>query len=88
MELREITYFQCDNKHIKIIGENNELLDVFLGKMDDLYERVKDLRFIYIHKSYIVNDMYIQRFKSTYVELANGVVLPVSQSKRKNIIGR
>lgn len=88
IEVREITYFKSDNKYIRIIGEDDKLLDVFLGTMDELYEKVKDLGFVYIHKSYIVNDMYIQRFKSTYVELANGVVLPVSQSKRKNIIGR
>lgn len=55
------------------------------GKLNDIYERVKGFGFLFIHKSYIVNNLYIRKYSYDNVELDDNVILPVSRQRREEI---
>ena len=55
------------------------------GKLNDIYERVKGFGFLFIHKSYIVNNIYIRKYSYDNVELDDNVILPVSRQRREEI---
>ena len=55
------------------------------GKLNDIYERVKEFGFLFIHKSYIVNNLYIRKYSYDNVELDDNVILPVSRQRREEI---
>ena len=83
IELSNIIYFLSDARKIKMVT-NNGIIE-FYEKMDDLYQRVKDYNFIYIHKSYIVNNIHIEKFRPLSVLMDNGEELPISRGRRGNI---
>lgn len=80
----EIKYFFSDKRKICMVKADNEKA-YFYGKIDDIEKSLNDLGFVRTHQSYLVNCKYIKNTGYNHVELMDGAVLPVSQSKRKNI---
>ncbi len=78
---------------IKYIESNARLLTLhsvdedhsFYGRLDDVYEELKQFDFVFIHKSYVVNYSYVQYVHSDCVELVDKTVLPVSRNRRSEI---
>lgn len=83
IEISDIYYFQSDARKIKMITSNNTI--EFYEGINELYDRLKAFNFLKIHKSYIVNDAHIMRFKAHSVILDNGVELPISRNRRDEI---
>lgn len=83
--LGEVLYFERFGRKIHFYTLNEEDEDEFYGIMEDVYAEVKKNKFLFIHKSLIVNYQYISKFQYEFVKLVNGVELPISQSRRKNI---
>jgi DNA-binding LytR/AlgR family response regulator len=81
--VKDIIYFESNDKEIKIVTLNNE--DNFYGKIQDVYETVAKYQFVKIHRSYIVNYLHATLFKYDEVIMTNGVQLPISQAKRKEV---
>lgn len=79
--LKDIRYFESDNREVKIYAINNE--DIFYGSLKKIHNEVNKYRFIQIHKSYIVNYQYIEEFGYDYIMLDDSKRLPISQLKRK-----
>ena len=61
---------------------------VFYGKLDELEKRLKksNSQFVRIHKSYLVNGRQMERYSTKNVKLRNGMILPVSLNRRKNLL--
>lgn len=83
MPVKDIIYFESNDKEIKIVTVNHE--DNFYGRIHDVYETVANYQFIKIHRSYIINYLHAALFKYDEVIMSNGVQLPISQSKRKEV---
>lgn len=81
--IKDIIYFECIDKQIKIITINH--IDIFYGKIKDIFKNVVSHQFIKIHRSYIINYMHTTVFKYDEVTMSNSVSLPISQSKRKEV---
>ena len=81
--IKDIIYFEGFGKQIKIITINH--MDTFYGKIDDVFKNVAGHQFIKNHRSYIINYMHTTVFKYDEVTMSNGVSLPISQSKRKEV---
>lgn len=82
--LNKILYFRSIGRKIDI--KTKETTFEFYDKMESVFERVGEHNFIRIHKSYIVNDAYIIRFTPRSVIMSNGDELPISRSKKDEII--
>lgn len=80
---KEIMYFASNDKKIRVITINEEY--EFYGKLTDLEELTNDKDFILIHKSYLVNYLYILEARYDNLKLTNNVILPISQTYRKEV---
>lgn len=78
-----LIYFESNNRKITI--HTTEGTDSFYGKLDDIYEELKESNFLYIHKSYLVNPVFVKVYQYESLILENDSVLPISQTKRKEI---
>lgn len=81
--IKDIIYFESMDRQLRIITINNE--DIFYGTIQQVFETVAKYQFIRIHRSYIVNYRYIAIFKYNEVIMSNGMRLPISQSRRKEV---
>ena len=59
--------------------------DEFYESMENVYRQVKNHKFLFIHKSIIVNYRFVKRMSYDEVTLLDGTILPISQSRRKAI---
>lgn len=81
--MSEILYFEGKNRKVAIVMKSGA--DEFYGSMEDIYSQVKKQRFLFIHKSIIVNYNFIKRFGYEQVTMVDGQTFPISQSRRKAI---
>lgn len=81
LPIRDIIYFESRNREVIIHTVNGT--EVFYGRLKDIYEYLNKLKFIQIHKSYLVNYNYIVKLEYHQVTMSNNVVLPISQANRK-----
>ncbi len=80
-----IRYFESDGRKIKIHTVYNSY--EFYGKISDIIDRDCLEDFIRIHKSFLVNMNYIEKFTSNSVILygTNVVELPISKNKKTEV---
>lgn len=86
VEIKDIMFFEGNNRKVNIVSK--DCTDSFYGSINEVYENVNNIGFIYIHKSYIVNTLYIKHYMYDKVILFNDKELPISQSRRKSIRGK
>lgn len=79
----EIVYFESEDKKIRIITRNGTY--EYYGKLSDIEKVVPGREFLLIHKSYIVNYLYVSESQYEKLYLTNGRELPISQPYRKNV---
>lgn len=86
VRLNDVIYFESEDRKVNMHLNSTGEVITFYMKMKDIYEQVKDDSFLFIHKSFIVNERYITAFQSDYVRIANGKELPVSRLRRKDVL--
>lgn len=81
--MSEIIYFERQNRKVMIYAKG--FVDEFYDSIEDIYEKVCRHDFLLIHKSIIVNYRMIKKIAYKEVTMINDKILPISQSKRKEI---
>ncbi|MFV0496835.1 MAG: LytR/AlgR family response regulator transcription factor [Candidatus Fimivivens sp.] len=81
--IKDILYFESKNKKIRIVTANGE--DFFYDRLENVMEALEGLTFYRIHKSYYVNLSHVLAFKYEELQMTNGEILAISQSKRKEV---
>jgi len=81
--LSEIQYFSSRARKVILHGRGKEA--EFYGSLEAIYNQVKGKRFLYVHKSFIVNYHCIAKMGYEQVILCDGTVIPISQSRRPAI---
>lgn len=79
--LDEIYYFACSGKKVEIHTKTG--VSTFYGGMQEVEGQVAGMGFWTIHKSYIVNAVYVSVYHYDSVQMTDGTVLPISQKYRK-----
>jgi len=84
--LKNILYFQSDMRTITVFCITGETYS-FYDKMKNVEKYVSTLaiKFIRIHQSYFVNQRHIKTYHYEKVEMHNGTILSISESKRKQV---
>ena len=57
----------------------------FYGKIDEVYDKVKNNNFVRVHKSYIVNCNYVNRILPGEIVMDDGKTIPVSRSWKEEV---
>ena len=81
--IQDIVYFESVNREIKIVLIDKE--DCFYSSMVEMLALVSNYQFLRIHRSYLINYNHVSVFKYDKIIMSNGDVLPISQSRRKQI---
>lgn len=80
----EILYFRSEGRKVFVKALNGEE-DSFYDSLDNVYAFVKADKFLYIHKSVIVNYRHIKVINYEQVMMINGEEFSISQARRKVI---
>lgn len=83
LKMEDIIYFKSNDR--KVIIKTLDSWDEFYGSIERVAEQVRGQGFLAPHKSYLVNYRYITSFQSDTIVLVNGMEIPISKSKRKDI---
>lgn len=81
---RDIYMVEAKGDYVKIhlkdkVCESNLSLKDFTEKLDD---RI----FLVVHRSYIVNMIYVSEIKNGYLELSGGKKVPIARRKNKDVL--
>ena len=79
----KINYFEISGRKIHMLAENMQ--DEFYGSIEEINDRLNNEKFLFIHKSTIVNYDYVKKISYEQVEMVDGRVFSISQSRRKSI---
>lgn len=83
LPLSDILYFSSRARKITLHGREQDA--EFYGSLETIYSQIKGNRFLYVHKSFIVNYHCIKKMEYEQVTLYDGMVIPISQSRRSAI---
>lgn len=81
--LSEIDYFSSRGRKVILHGREKEA--EFYGSLDSIYNQIKGKRFLYVHKSFLVNYQRIAKMEYEQVTLYDKTVIPISQARRPAI---
>lgn len=86
--LEEIILAETSNNVIMLTCADNQDAVTLYEKLDDFLARVNYDFFIRVHKSYAVNFLYIETYKSSEIILKNSAVLPISRTYKISVRDR
>lgn len=81
---KDIIYASSNIRKVAIHTRDNEY--EMYGKLSDLIRKLPENDFVSIHKSYLVNWLYISHISGSDVILFDGTELPVSRNRKKEFM--
>lgn len=78
----DIVYFKSDLHKVVIVTMHEEM--EFYGKLQDIIAYAPP-QFLAIHKSYLINQNYVEKYTYGFVEMKNNNVLNISKSFQKEV---
>lgn len=84
--MSNILFFQSEKRKIRLIGQGGKEILFYntLSKVEE-YIQTLSVRFIRIHHSFLVNKNHIKRYCYDEIEMINGIILPISDEKKKSV---
>lgn len=79
LSLKDITYIES-YKRLAIVNLFDKTKYEFYYKLSDLTKELSNKSFILIHRSFLVNQQYIQKISKTELTLKNNITLPISRA--------
>ncbi len=79
-----ICYLKSNDKKISVVTIDGQTIE-FYGKLKDITDELSDDMFIAIHKSYLINYEYVEKYTHEWVKMINGDVLNISKINRKAV---
>ncbi len=79
----EILYFSSNARKVTIHRKDG--CAEFYASLEQIYNNLKRMRFLYVHKSYLVNYRHIRKMEYEQLTLSDGSLIPISQSRRSDI---
>jgi len=80
---KEILYFESAGR--KVIVHTVQHSYEYYGKLNEIEESLKNMRFVRIHKAYLVNLDNVEAFQYERVAMSDGTILSISQKNRPRI---
>lgn len=79
----DIIYFEGAGRETNVITIGHQ--DRFYGTMNEIESKLRNNKFIRIHKSYLINYRHISKISYEFIEMSNGIRLSISQPRRKEV---
>ncbi|MBQ6381288.1 MAG: response regulator transcription factor [Clostridia bacterium] len=83
IKLNNIKYFSSSGRIVTVHLKKSDR--DFYAKLDDVEQSIEDSKFLRIHKSFLVNSAFVQKIDNTNLYMDDGLVLPVSRDRCKEV---
>lgn len=80
---KDILYFESSGR--KVILHTGQHTYEFYDKLNNIEEKLKELRFVRIHKAYLVNLDNVESFQYERLALTDGTILSISEKNRPRL---
>lgn len=77
-----IIYLQSSGR--KVVAKTVDGDVEFYDKLSKVIDKLDDNKFCRVHKSFVINSMYVEVFKSDKVIMCNSTQIPISKSYKKS----
>lgn len=84
IKVKDIKYLTVENRIVNIILKNNQVAEYY-GTLETAYKQLQKFNFLFLHRRFIVNPMYIGMYEYDKVILNDGMIIPIGSSKRQQI---
>lgn len=84
IKIKDIKYLTVKNRIVNIVHKNNQLLEYY-GTLETAYKQLQKFNFLFLHRQFIVNPIYIGIYEYDKVILNDGMEIPIGSSKRQQI---
>lgn len=85
VKIQDIKYLTINNRIVSVVLKNGNTVE-FYGTLEKIYiGQLKKFNFLFLHKKYIVNPIFIEIYEYDKVVLNDGTVIPIGSSRRKEI---
>ncbi len=84
IKVKDIKYLTVENRIVNIILKNNQISEYY-GTLETAYKQLQKFNFLFLHRRFIVNPMYIGIYEYDKVILNDGMEIPIGSSKRQQI---
>lgn len=82
---KDIKYLTVQNRIVHLVLSDNSYVQYY-GTLEKAYEeQLKKFDFLFVHKQYIVNPIYVKTYEYERIELIDGTEIPIGSTKRKEI---
>lgn len=81
--VRDILYFESSGRKVIVHTKNHDY--TYYDKLGEVEKKVEHLRFVRIHKAYLVNMDNIEAFQYERIALVDGTILSISEKNRPKI---
>lgn len=82
---KDIKYLTVQNRIVNLVLSDNSYVQYY-GTLEKAYEeQLKKFDFLFVHKQYIVNPIYVKTYEYERIELIDGTEIPIGSTKRKEI---
>lgn len=78
----DIIYFRSELHKVVIVTAEKEI--AFYGKLKEVIEQAPP-QFLSIHKSYLINRDYVEKYTFSFVEMKNSEILTISKAFQKKV---
>ena len=82
--IKDILYFRSENKTVYMVMQSGETFK-FSAKLDDIESEISNKMFLRIHKSYLINHVYVQCYGTDRVKMINGDIVSISKTYRGSV---
>ncbi len=79
----EIIYIET-NRHKNLFYTRKQIYSIY-KKLDELENDLKDMEFVRIHKSFLVNMYYVEKISSYIMKLSTGKELSVPKARYQQV---
>ena len=83
VEQTDIIYIQSIGRKLFVKTIDGEI--EFYGKISDILVQLESNIFCQVHKSYVINALYVKRYNSDSILMCDGSKIMISQSMKKNV---
>lgn len=83
IKFSDILYFESFDHYLKIATTSGSY--EYKSTLTEIMKQVSDLRFLQVHRSYIINFDNSSRIKYEEIKMSNGDTVPISRDRRKDI---
>lgn len=81
--LADLIYIESDLHYLNLYTKNG--IYTMRGKLDDLEDKLKEVFFLRIHQSYLVNLNFVKSMDDSSMKLSIGIKVPISRSRYQDV---